>query len=74
MHTLMAPLCKCEQIKFVASSRNFVPRRTLPRVQDLLREGKAIKNEASTSCKFELPCIVKGLVLEPLYSLVLGAL
>ena len=74
MHTLMAPSCICVQIKFVASSQNSTPRRTLPRAQDLLREGKAIKNEA-LHCKFEVPCIVKGPLLEPLsIALDLGAL
>ena len=59
MHTLMALSCICVQIKFVASSQNSTPRRTLPRVQDLLQEGKAIKNEAF-HCKFEFPYIVKA--------------
>ena len=64
MHTLMALSCKCVQIKFLASSQNFIPRRTLPGVQVLPWEDQAIKNEA-LHFKFEFPCIVKGPLLEP---------
>jgi len=65
MHTLMALSCKCVQIKFEASSRNSTLRSSLPRVQDLPREGQAIKNEAFRF-KFEFPWIEKGPLLEPL--------
>ena len=65
MHIIMASLCKCAQIKFKASSKNYTPMRTLPRVKDLSQEGKAIENE-TFRCKFEFPCIVKGPLLGPL--------
>ena len=59
MHILMAPSRKCVQIKFVASSWNSAPMRTLPRIQVFPQEDQAIKNEAF-HCKFEFPYIVKA--------------
>ena len=58
MHTLMSPSCNYVEIKFVASSRNSMLRRTLPKVQDLLQEGQTIQNQAF-HCKFEFPYIEK---------------
>ena len=40
-------------IEVPIGSRNSASR-TLPKVQDLFQEGRAIKNEASVFCKFDL--------------------